>query len=336
MNGIMENKRPLLSICIPTSNRGNFLIENLNVLIPQLNKTRYSVELVISENGSTEDNYSLIKKYIESQDYPIKFLHTKENIGGRANFDKAVHNSNGIYTMLLGDDDILSPNFIEIICPLLELDRYACIYFNFFVSDEKLQNPGLFSKVYENVTKDYSPFEFITNMDFDITFMSSLVFKRECWDNGYKYVRNEYFGYEWLSAICWGVAKQNKPCLSYFFPLCIQRNPPRTWKKMEPIYKYLGQGLLYKDLDSIQSGFFKVKKRYLKEKYFRRFLIAITKDQSFYVPYEPLFKEVLSEEEFKSFNRCLYTKIPSLLRFYYNSIIKITLLKNGFLKFIKM
>lgn len=332
----MENNRPLFSICIPTSNRGKYLIENLKILIPQLKSTSYDVELIISENGSSEENFSLIKEFIESQDYPIKFLHTKENIGGRANFDKAVHNSNGLYTMLLGDDDILSPNFIEIVCPLLKADKYSLIYFNFFVADGKLQNQGLYTKVYENVTKEYTPFGLITNMDFDITFMSSLVFKRECWDSGFMHVRDEYYGYEWLSAICWGVAKQNKPCLSYFFPLCIQRNPPRSWKKMEPIYKYIGQGMLYKDLDSIQTGYFDVKKKFLKKNYFNRFLIAITKEQSFYLSYEHLFKEVLSDDEIVPFHRCLHSKIPSVLRFYYSTIRMIQLLKIGFTKFLKL
>lgn len=331
----MENNRPLLSICIPTSDRGKYLIENLNVLIPQLKNSKYNVELVISENGSSETNFRLVKDYVECQDYPIKFVHTKENIGGRANFDKAIHNSHGRYAMLLGDDDILSPNFIDIICPILELDNYSLLHINFLVSDENLQYPSLYSNVYENVTKEYTPFDFMTNMDFDITFMSSLVFKRECWDCGYKHVRDEYYGYEWLSAICWGVAQQNKPCLFYFFPLCIQRNPPRTWKKMEPIYKYLGQGLLYKDLDSIQSGYFEVKKKYFKKRYFKKFLIAITKEQSFYRPYEHLFKEVLSDEEYISFRRCLYTRFPSILRCYYNITRKLVLLKDGLIKFIK-
>ena len=46
----MENKQPLLSICIPTYNRGDILKENLNYIL-KLPEFDDSIEIVISDNA---------------------------------------------------------------------------------------------------------------------------------------------------------------------------------------------------------------------------------------------------------------------------------------------
>lgn len=305
MNGMKENNC-LLSICIPTYNRADYLIENLDVLIPQLIKADYSIELLISDNGSTKENINKIEKYVAEQNFPIQLFHHDENIGGRANFAFVVSKAIGRYIYLLGDDDILAPNFIEKLGVLLQSQRYSLLYFNFFVADKNLQGAYLFSRIYKSNFEEFSPYEFLKRTDFDPTFMSSIVFLKECWDNGLSHVRDEYYGYEWFAAICWGLISQDKPCLFYFFPMCIQRNPPRIWAKDVPMFKYLGQGLLFKDLDIIKPGLYKSKINFLKKSYYDKFLVHISTDPQYYRKYQPLFRQVLTNKEYRTLGMCLY------------------------------
>lgn len=313
----MNNKDILLSVCIPTYDGGDYLIENLNVLIPQLEKTEYGVELIISDNGTTEKNLSKLQNYLSKQSFPINFISTAENIGGRANFVKAVEPARGKYVFLLGDDDILLPNLLEIISPLLDSERYSLIHFNFITANESLQRPNLQCKIYEGCTKEMTAAEFLSTSYYDPTFMSSIVFLKECWDNGLPLVRDEYYGYEWFAAICHGIIRKPNPCLFYYFPLCIQRNPVKTWAKDTPIFKYIGQGFLFRDLDKIAPGLFDSKINFLRTSYFNKFLESVTADPKYFLKYEPLFCEMLDAEESKKLKRALHSPFYRQLHAYY-------------------
>lgn len=60
----MKNKQPLLSICIPTYNRSTYLEEALCNII---NDTSFSddIEIIISDNASTDNTQEIVSKYIK-------------------------------------------------------------------------------------------------------------------------------------------------------------------------------------------------------------------------------------------------------------------------------
>lgn len=96
----MESKRPILSICIPTYNRCTILYE---VLSNYSNNPEFddSVELVISDNASTDDTESMCKQF--SEKHPnIKYHRNQENIRDE-NFPLALSLAQGEYLKLCND-----------------------------------------------------------------------------------------------------------------------------------------------------------------------------------------------------------------------------------------
>lgn len=328
----MDNSTILLSICIPTCNGVDYLIENLEVLKPQLRNSNYCVELVISDNGTPDNKYNELRGYLSEFGFPVKLFHHDINIGGRANFAYVVSQACGEYIYLLGDDDIISPNFLDIICPILLTSKYSLVHFNFLWATEKLQVSSVLTKQYEGTSVSCSSASLLSNYNYDTTFMSSIVFLKKCWDEGLKHVRDEYYGYEWYAAIAWGIALTEKPCIFYYFPLCIQRNPPKPWAKDMPIFKYIGQGLLCKDLDNLVPGIFETKLALLKKNYYENFFIDILKDPSYYVKYESLFKQVLPSSDFRKLSFCLHCRLAKILGIYYWFKIKTNLILAGIKK----
>lgn len=313
----MDKSRVLLSICIPTCNGVDYLIENLKVLKPQLINSEYSVELVISDNGTPDNKFSQLKSFLGEYGFPVRLFHHENNIGGRANFAYVVSQASGEYIFLLGDDDIMSPNFIEIICPLLSTSEYALIHFNFIYANEQLQDATLKTCGYEGTSVKYTPSDFLKRNEYDTTFMSSIVFLKKCWNQGLNHVRDEYYGYEWYAAVTWGILLEEKPCLFYFFPLCLQRNPPKPWAKDVPVFKYIGQGLLFKDLSRFSPGLFENKLALFRKIYYEQFYIDILKDPSYYEKYEKLYEQVLPAKDYRILKFCLHYKIAKLIGWYY-------------------
>lgn len=96
----MENNQPLLSICIPTYNRGNILKENLKDII-KLPEFDDSIEIVISDNAST-DNTEEVAKSFTSFYKNIKYYRNEANVRD-VNFELAMNRANGVYIKLMND-----------------------------------------------------------------------------------------------------------------------------------------------------------------------------------------------------------------------------------------
>lgn len=93
-------KRPLISFCIPTYNRGYILQYVLEQYIhdPEFDD---DVELVISDNCSTDDTEKICKQYC-SQRSNIRYYRNENNIKD-ANFFTVLDYGNGEYLKLLND-----------------------------------------------------------------------------------------------------------------------------------------------------------------------------------------------------------------------------------------
>lgn len=96
----MTNKRPLLSIVIPTKDRYYYL-KKLIELIDSFHSDE--IELVLQDN--TADNTEILE-FLKLKDYPyIKYTHNSEQIPISLNSDLAILNSTGEYVCFIGDDD---------------------------------------------------------------------------------------------------------------------------------------------------------------------------------------------------------------------------------------
>lgn len=93
-----------LSICIPTYNRAAFLGQALDSIIAQATD---EVEIVISDNASTDDTEALVRDY-QARFPRLRYHRNPENLGADRNFLKVVEIAQGEYGWLLGSDDALA------------------------------------------------------------------------------------------------------------------------------------------------------------------------------------------------------------------------------------
>ena len=103
----MENS-PLVSVGIPTYNRPKSLIRTLNSILHQTYK---NLEIIISDNCSTNADVEKIVMKLCSKDSRIKYFRQKKNMEAAYNFNFVKNNSNGKYFMWLADDDWLDYDY---------------------------------------------------------------------------------------------------------------------------------------------------------------------------------------------------------------------------------
>jgi len=91
------SKAFLLSICIPTYNRAEILRLTLNNLITNPDYDSDLVEIVVSDNFSSDDTQKVVQQFSE-----VKYFKQETNIGDE-NFYKALSYGNGLYLKLSND-----------------------------------------------------------------------------------------------------------------------------------------------------------------------------------------------------------------------------------------
>ena len=105
----MVDTSPILSICIPTYNRAAFLPALLDSILSEIDGLTQGlsgkdVEIVISDNNSTDDTDRVVAFYQELLPRLV-FLKQTENIGADRNYNAAIAASSGTFSWLMGSDD---------------------------------------------------------------------------------------------------------------------------------------------------------------------------------------------------------------------------------------
>ncbi len=304
----------ILSIAIPTFNRCESLKEELDSLLPQLSNYKDMVEVVISDNASPDTDcteemvYELDKKYGITIDY--KKL--PSSIYFEDNFKEVVDRTHGRYVLMTGDDDLFAPNYIETLFGLIK-NNYGLIHFNRLIGNDVCKETKVFDNnpscmFYEGDTSD-----FIRLVMRAPGFMSSLVFRRDCWDAGKPYEKENYYGYHFLGRLYQGAVSLNTKSCYYYMPMLIERKVSHDWGTMFPLFFFVGYSNIFTDLDHSIPG---IKERWLEylhndkpiEKY--NILIAILKDKAFYSEKKYEFYEYLTPGQKKAYNYLLCTRLP--------------------------
>lgn len=312
----------LLSIAIPTYNRSNYLRENLEVILCQIGPFRTKVQIVVSDNASPEDVSPIIAELSRRYDYDIEFYRQSENLGMNGNSQFVVSKSKGKYVLLMGDDDLLSPDFLRIMMPYLESETdYALIHWNRLNGDENCSGNKLWDTRFHGMIEQMDFEAFVHRTDDAPNFMSSVMFLRECWDLGKEHVRPSADGYRWFCIVYWGAALLKQPCLYYYLPLVIQRNPARSYISKFPYYIIVEMSDLFQDLDKEVPGIYAFWQQHMRYKWMWT-LPGVSEDRSFYRPHEAEFLPHLTPSERRWLKVWLYAPFPTLCRKVYRRFNK--------------
>lgn len=157
--------RPLISIIIPTFNRGSLLSETLESICHQ---TLETWECLIVDDGSTDDTIKKIKEYC-NKDNRFHFLQrpSDRKAGGNAARNYGLENSQGEYIQWFDSDDLMHPKLLE-----LQLDNLrkngkefsVCLYDRYNEDFTKIMKEAKPHKINIDFYYDYILQSFSTNL----------------------------------------------------------------------------------------------------------------------------------------------------------------------------
>lgn len=102
-NELTEDVWPTVTIAIPTYNRAHFLIQAIESALAQ---DYDKIEVVVSDNGSTDDTPEIVKRYRHFHNF--RYHRSPVNYGPQYNWTKLLYEfAQGDWIMILGDDDYL-------------------------------------------------------------------------------------------------------------------------------------------------------------------------------------------------------------------------------------
>lgn len=128
-------KPPLISVIMPVYNVVEYVEKSI---ISLLNQSYDNLEILVVDDGSTDNSYELCKK-LAKKDSRLKIFHKKNGGQGSAR-NMALNNAHGKYICFLDSDDSVEIDYIEYLYSLLknnELDISVCNY-NLYDENERL------------------------------------------------------------------------------------------------------------------------------------------------------------------------------------------------------
>ena len=150
-----------LSICIPTYNRAELLLENLSVIVSQLDVSlRSDVEIVLTDNASNDRTVEMIRTFIAAHpNHMVRLFLNDKNLGLDRNVARVIAEAEGEFCWLLGDDDFPTPGAIPFLMNRLRAAP-DCSYF--------LLNYSRYDKILDKTTS-----QSMAALDHDLLFANA-------------------------------------------------------------------------------------------------------------------------------------------------------------------
>jgi len=132
----MSNNLPLVTIIAACYNHEKYVLECLNAI---KNQTYKNIELIITDDYSTDSSVTIINSWIEETGHVCTFISHDLNLGFPKTLNEALDNANGKYISIISTDDYWYPEFIEKRVRLFEEsdDSVGVIYGKTYTIDEK-------------------------------------------------------------------------------------------------------------------------------------------------------------------------------------------------------
>lgn len=127
---------PLVSVIALCYNQEKYLEETLDSII---NQSYQNIELIITDDCSTDDSIKEIEQWINKNNVKCKLIKNKKNIGICKSLNNSIKATHGEYISIIACDDVLLPNKIKNqIEKFINLDdSYSTIVSDCFIIDNK-------------------------------------------------------------------------------------------------------------------------------------------------------------------------------------------------------
>lgn len=127
---------PLVSVIIPTYNSGRFAIESIDSVV---NQSYPNLEIIISDDCSTDGTQELIKTYLKDKDLSrFKVFFNEKNLGITKNFRQCFNACSGEYIAIHAGDDVMLSEKIRIQVAFMQKNSTCVIsYHNMEVFDSE-------------------------------------------------------------------------------------------------------------------------------------------------------------------------------------------------------
>ncbi len=122
-------KQPLVSVNVVSYNAEKFIIETLDSIA---NQTYRDIELIISDDSSTDKTVILCKEWLisnKSRFIKTELITVEKNTGVTENCNRALAASHGKYWKIIGSDDLLLPDCISNCVEFMESNPHARFVF---------------------------------------------------------------------------------------------------------------------------------------------------------------------------------------------------------------
>lgn len=128
-----------ITVCIPTYNRSQYLKECLDSIMVQLNdeKIKKRVEIVISDNASTDNTEEIVNKY-KKKIKKISYFKNTKNIGPVKNVIKVAKYATTEYVWFFSDDDLQNKDALRIILSIIDRENPDIIFSNVSIYSNNL------------------------------------------------------------------------------------------------------------------------------------------------------------------------------------------------------
>jgi glycosyltransferase involved in cell wall biosynthesis len=170
----------LLSICIPTFNRARFLNRSLFYLTSQIESIVNSIEIIVIDNDSDDETYSVVQKYIETG-CQISYIKNDYNLGADVNVDKCYQIARGKYVLVLGDDDLIVLNTLNKLINILDKSDYGVIH----LTAKPIESDLIYELNKENL--NFKTFnnsnDFFYKIGYNITFISANIVNKKYYNS---------------------------------------------------------------------------------------------------------------------------------------------------------
>lgn len=126
------NNLPLISVVMPAYNHARFIDETINSV---LNQTYDNFELIIVDDGSTDDTAKIIKQFSD----PRITYHYQHNQDAFNALNNALAMTNGDIISIINSDDVYAPTRLERLMSVMLTKQAQCIFSDIHLIDDDSQ-----------------------------------------------------------------------------------------------------------------------------------------------------------------------------------------------------